>query len=55
MTQELGETTAQKRRDRVLVVDDDAEAREVMAIVLAEAGYAVEVANDGFDAMGKMP
>jgi DNA-binding NtrC family response regulator len=55
MTDELGETTAERRRDRVLFVDDDAEAREVMAIVLAQAGYAVEVANDGFDAIGKLP
>jgi DNA-binding NtrC family response regulator len=55
MTDDLGETTARRQRDRVLVVDDDAEAREVMAIVLAQAGYAVEVANDGFDAIGKMP
>jgi CheY-like chemotaxis protein len=43
-----------KRRDRVLVVDDDPDAREVMAVVLTQAGYTVEVANDGFDAIGKM-
>jgi DNA-binding NtrC family response regulator len=55
MTDDLGETTVLERRDRVLVVDDDADAREVIAIVLAQAGYSVEVANDGFDAIGKMP
>jgi DNA-binding NtrC family response regulator len=55
MTDDLGETTVLERRDRVLVVDDDADAREVIAIVLAQAGYAVDVANDGFDAIGKVP
>jgi two-component system response regulator GlrR len=46
--------TDDKRRDRVLVVDDDPDAREVIAVVLTQAGYAVEVAQDGFDAIGKV-
>ena len=43
-----------KRRYRVLVVDDDPDAREVVAAALVEAGYAVEVAVDGFDAVAKI-
>lgn len=46
--------TDDKRRDRVLVVDDDPDAREVIAVVLTQAGYVVEVAQDGFDAIGKV-
>lgn len=34
-------------RRRVLVVDDDATIREALAIVLAEEGYEVRVAEDG--------
>ena len=44
-----------KRRDRVLVVDDEADARELIATVLTQGGYAVEVAHDGYDAIDKMP
>jgi CheY-like chemotaxis protein len=43
-----------KRRYRVLVVDDDSEAREIVEAVLIEAGYAVEVAADGFEAVAKL-
>jgi CheY-like chemotaxis protein len=43
-----------KRRYRILVVDDDSEAREVVEAVLIEAGYAVEVAADGFQAVAKL-
>jgi two-component system, OmpR family, response regulator MprA len=43
-----------KRRYRILVVDDDSEAREVVEAVLIEAGYAVEVAADGFEAVAKL-
>ena len=39
---------AGKPRDRILIVDDDGDARELIASVLAEAGYLVEVASDGF-------
>ena len=34
-------------RDRVLVVDDDADMREALAVLLTDAGYQVDVANDG--------
>jgi DNA-binding response OmpR family regulator len=43
-----------KRRYRILVVDDDSEAREIVEAVLIEAGYAVEVAADGFEAVAKL-
>ena len=33
--------------DRVLVVDDDATVRDVVARYLGDAGYAVDVAADG--------
>ena len=39
----------------LLIVDDDQDARELIGQVLAEAGYAVEVAGDGFEAMAKLP
>lgn len=38
-------------RGTVLVVDDDAEVRELVAEVLAMAGYAVEQAADGLAAL----
>ena len=43
-----------KRRDRILVVEDDADARELMEAVLTQAGYSVDVAEDGFVALDKM-
>jgi len=46
---------AGRRRDRILIVDDDQDARELIGEVLAEAGYVVEVAVDGFEAMAKLP
>ena len=47
-------TWAGKRRDRILIVDDDKDARELIGSVLAEAGYAVEVAEDGYVAIEKL-
>jgi DNA-binding response OmpR family regulator len=38
-------------RDRILVVDDDADACELIALVLGQAGYAVSSAVDGFEAL----
>jgi len=38
-----------------LIVDDDQDARELIGQVLAEAGYLVEVAGDGFEAIAKLP
>ncbi len=38
----------------VLVVDDQAEAREMLAHFLAQSGFAVEQARDGLEALGKI-
>jgi DNA-binding NtrC family response regulator len=54
MTDEAAKPHADRRRDRVLVVDDDPDARETIAVVLTQGGYAVDVANDGYDAIGKV-
>jgi CheY-like chemotaxis protein len=43
-----------QQRDRILVVDDDGDACELIATVLGQAGYSVEAAADGFDALAKM-
>ena len=40
--------------DRVLVVEDDDDIREVIQYVLAGEGYDVDVAKDGLDALGKL-
>ncbi|HEV3032362.1 MAG TPA: response regulator [Polyangia bacterium] len=40
-----------KKRERILVVDDDEPSREIMAETLAEAGYTVEEAADGYEAL----
>jgi CheY-like chemotaxis protein len=42
---------AMKKRERILIVDDDASAREVMAEVLTAAGFVVESAADGYEAL----
>ena|SRR6476620_10827949 len=42
------------RRDRILVVDDEQDARELFAAVLSQAGYVAEVAGDGFEAIAKL-
>ena len=52
---EVGSGEVGKRRERILIVDDDRDARELIGQVLAEAGYLVEVAADGFEAMAKLP
>jgi CheY-like chemotaxis protein len=41
-------------KTRVLVVDDDADARELISLVLSQAGYDVEDAADGFGALAKV-
>jgi DNA-binding response OmpR family regulator len=41
-------------RTRVLVVDDDADTRELIALVLSQAGYDVDDAADGFAALAKV-
>ena len=40
---------------RVLVVDDDADARDAVAEALREGGYSVETAADAFKGLGKVP
>jgi CheY-like chemotaxis protein len=55
MNIDVGSGEVGKRRDRILIVDDDRDARELIGEVLAEAGYLVEVAADGFEAMAKLP
>ncbi len=40
--------------DRILVVDDDDDIREVMQEVLTTEGFRVDVAKDGLDALGKL-
>ena len=43
------------RRDRcVLVVDDDPDIREVVALVLEDEGFSVETATNGADALTKV-
>jgi CheY-like chemotaxis protein len=41
-------------RIRVLVVDDDADARELFSLVLSQAGFDVDDAADGFAALAKV-
>jgi DNA-binding response OmpR family regulator len=53
MAQTYTRTPPLKGRDLILVVEDDADARELIGAVLLQAGYAVEVAEDGFDALRK--
>ena len=40
--------------DRILVVDDDDDIREVMQELLAAEGFQVDGAKDGIDALGKL-
>ncbi len=42
------------RRGRILIVDDEAEARTTLAHLLGRAGFATETAGDGFKALGKL-
>ena len=41
-------------KSRVLVVDDDADARELFSLVLSQAGFDVDEAADGFAALAKV-
>lgn len=41
-------------KTRVLVVDDDADARELFSLVLSQAGFQVDDAADGFAALAKV-
>jgi two-component system response regulator HydG len=42
-------------KGRILVVDDEANARSALVELLREEGYSVEGAADGFKALGKLP
>jgi len=41
-------------RSRIMVVDDEANARTALAELLREEGYEVETAADAFKALGKL-
>ena len=41
-------------KGRILIVDDEANARMAMAELLRDDGYAVETAADGFKALPKL-
>src|SRR5580692_26267 len=41
-------------RGRILIVDDEANARAALSEILREDGYTTETAADGFKALGKM-
>ena len=41
-------------RERVLIVDDEANARTALAELLRDEGYVVETAADGFKALPKL-
>ncbi len=43
-----------ERRGRILVVDDEANARAALSEILRDDGYATETAADGFKALGKL-
>lgn len=40
-----------KRREQVLVVEDDVESCELLGTVLHEAGYSIDLAHDGEEAL----
>jgi DNA-binding response OmpR family regulator len=42
------------QKDRILVVDDDPDARETLATALAQSGYVVDMAEDGRGALGRL-
>ena len=41
-------------RGRILIVDDEANARAALSEILREEGYETETAADGFKALGKL-
>ncbi len=42
-------------RGRVLIVDDDASSRTALSELLGDEGYEIELAQDGFKALAKLP
>jgi len=49
-----GATPRMQTKGRILVVDDEVNARNALGELLRDEGYAVESAADGFKALGKM-
>ncbi len=45
--------SAMAHRGRILIVDDESNARAALSEILREEGYATETAADGFKALGK--
>jgi DNA-binding NtrC family response regulator len=50
----LAPRTPERQRGRILVVDDEANARAALSEILRDEGYETETAADGFKALGKM-
>ena len=40
-----------RRREQILVVEDDVDSCELVGMVLRQAGYSVDLARDGYEAM----
>ena len=49
-----GALRVMESKGRILVVDDEVNARNALLELLRDEGYAVETAADGFKALGKM-
>jgi DNA-binding NtrC family response regulator len=47
-------TEAHRHRGRILIVDDESNARAALSEILHEDGYSTETAADGFKALGKL-
>ncbi|MGA2624165.1 MAG: sigma-54 dependent transcriptional regulator [Bacteroidota bacterium] len=41
------------KQERILIVDDEEKIRGILAVILKDAGYTIETAKDGFDALEK--
>jgi CheY-like chemotaxis protein len=44
---------ALRRREQILIVDDDVESCELMGLVLREEGYSIDLAKSGSEALAK--
>jgi CheY-like chemotaxis protein len=47
-------TTANGERQRVLLIEDDKDARETLAEILTDEGYHVSTAGGGFEALSRL-
>jgi CheY-like chemotaxis protein len=45
---------SESHKNRILIVDDDQSIRATVAMLLADEGYEVSAAEDGFDALLQM-